>query len=123
MGEIRARSADNKPVELSQTGVEVAVAPEAPPAVTALHANVPNPFNPSTRIAFDLATPGRVTLKIYGVDGRMITALVDEDRPAGRYSRIWNGTDVTGRGVASGTYVVRLVAPDRVETRRITLLK
>jgi hypothetical protein len=122
-GEIRARSATNEKIDLGDALVQDVPADGAPPSVTTLHPNVPNPFNPFTTIAFDLAVPGRVTVKIYGIDGRLVTTLVDESYAPGRYSEVWNGRDDSGRTVASGTYVARMVAPDRTETRRMMLLK
>jgi hypothetical protein len=123
VGEVRARTAQNKVLDLAGgVAVETEV-PEALPAVTTLHAAAPNPFNPATTLAYDLASGGRVSLKIYSIDGRLVRTLVDEPVPAGRYSVVWQGRDDGGRPVASGTYVVRLVAPGRTETRRMMLVK
>ncbi len=76
------------------------------PAVTALHLNVPNPFNPVTEIRFDLAARGAVALRVFDVGGRQVRALVDETRPAGRYRVSWNGLDDAGARVASGIYIL-----------------
>jgi hypothetical protein len=96
---------------------------DAPPAVTALHANVPNPFNPVTEIRFDLAAAGAVALRIYDVGGCQVRALVDETRPAGRYRVTWNGLDTAGKRVASGIYFYRLDAPAFSTSRKMVLLK
>jgi hypothetical protein len=93
------------------------------PAVTALHANVPNPFNPVTEIRFDLAAGGKVALRIYDVGGRQVRALVDETRPAGRYKVSWNGLDAAGQRVASGIYFYRLETPAFTASRKMVLLK
>jgi hypothetical protein len=105
----------------TDTGEEPIV--EAAPAVTALYANVPNPFNPSTRIAFDLASAGRVRLRIYDVAGRLVRTLVDEDRAAGRYTETWTGLDTRGARVTSGVYFYRLDAPSFTATRKMVVLQ
>jgi flagellar hook assembly protein FlgD len=88
-----------------------------------LHPNYPNPFNPSTTVAFGVATEGRVTLKIYSIDGRLVRTLVDEARIPGTYREIWDGTSDRGTRVASGTYITRMVAPDRTQVNRMMLIK
>ena len=95
----------------------------AVPAVTQLHQNVPNPFNPTTRIAFDLATAGLVRLHVYDAAGRLVRTLVDEQRAAGRYTDTWTGVDGSGRRVGSGVYFYRLDAPGYQSTRKMVLLQ
>jgi hypothetical protein len=77
------------------------------PAATRLAQNFPNPFNPSTRIAFDLEAPATVHLRVYDAAGRLVRSLVDEAMPAGRYVKTWDGRDGAGRQVASGIYFYR----------------
>ena len=74
------------------------------PRVTALHPNVPNPFNPTTKIAFDLAHAGPVKLQIFDVAGHVVKTLVDGTTPAGRHEAAWAGLDQAGRRVSSGVY-------------------
>ncbi len=93
------------------------------PAVTALHPNVPNPFNPVTEIRFDLAARGAVALRVFDVGGRQVRALVNEARPAGRYKVSWDGLDDSGARVASGIYFYRLDAPAFSASRKMVLLK
>ncbi len=93
------------------------------PAVTALHPNVPNPFNPVTEIRFDLAIRGPVALRVFDVVGRQVRALVNETRPAGRYRASWNGLDDAGARVASGIYFYRLDTPAFSASRKMVLLK
>ena len=90
---------------------------------THLFQNVPNPFWPDTRIAFELPLAGRAELKIFDVSGRLIRTLVDEKRPAGRHSVRWDGCDETGRAVPSGVYFYSLTAPGVDENRRMILVK
>lgn len=99
------------------------VAERRTPAVSRLHANVPNPFNPMTSIRFDLGVAGSTKLSVYDVSGRPVTTLYAGRLEAGPHRMVWNGTDGKGRGLASGVYIVRLDAPDRTESRRVVLMK
>jgi len=101
------------------TGAETPKAPEA----TYLRQNFPNPFNPTTRIAFGLAAPSNVSLRIYDASGRLVRALVDEQRAAGNYSELWDGRDSNGSAVASGIYFYRLTAGSFTQTRKMALLR
>ncbi len=74
-------------------------------------------------LVFGIAETGPVDLKIYGVDGRLVRTVLSRKLVPGRYSEIWDGTDNRGMQVASGVYFVQLVASDRSESGRITLLK
>ncbi len=74
------------------------------PSVFALNGNYPNPFNPMTTIKFDMPRQAHVKLAVYDIAGRLVKTLVDEVRPAASHSVVWDGTDRTGRRVASGTY-------------------
>lgn len=94
----------------------------APRAVELLQ-NVPNPFNPSTKIVFSIPEAGVVELAVYGVDGRRVRSLVQATREAGRHEVVWDGTDARGVRVASGTYFVHLTAPDVARTLAISLVK
>ncbi len=85
--------------------------------------NWPNPFNPSTTIAFDLPAATSATLSIYDVRGRLVRILLEANLDAGRHSRIWNGIDQEGNGVASGIYFYRLSVSGHTESRRMLLLK
>ena len=93
------------------------------PAATFLSQNWPNPFNPSTTIAFGLRDRGRVSLRIYDAAGRLVASLVDEIRPAGRYEENWDGTDGAGSAAASGVYFYRLHAGAFEATRKMILLR
>jgi hypothetical protein len=84
---------------------------------------VPNPFNPSTRIDYELERPRLVDLSIYDLAGRLVRRLVHGRQDAGMHSTMWNGLDQSGSAVASGVYVYRLVSEDRVEKDKLVLLK
>lgn len=88
-----------------------------------LYQNVPNPFNPDTRIAFDLVGPEHVSLLIYDVAGRRIRTLIDEVLPAGAHSVVWDGRDEAGRQAATGVYFYRFQAGNQIETKKMVMLK
>jgi len=118
---VDARNADNRPVVIGgSAGGEPGV---AVPRATALLANVPNPFNPTTRIPFTLAGDGAVDLAIYTADGRRVRTLAAGVRSAGAYDATWDGVDERGGRVSSGVYFVRLVTRDATLSRPIVLLK
>jgi hypothetical protein len=93
-----------------------------PEAVT-LAQNYPNPFRPSTEIAFTLAESASVTLQVYDVLGRRVATLVDGELPTGTHTVTWDGGDDAGRRVASGTYLYRLETGSQSLSRTMTLLK
>ncbi|MCH9008707.1 T9SS type A sorting domain-containing protein, partial [candidate division KSB1 bacterium] len=85
--------------------------------------NYPNPFNPETIITYHLAADAKVRLTIYNLAGQEITRLVDDEKEAGKYDVIWNGTDKAGKQVASGVYVYRIAAGNFKAVRKLTLLR
>jgi len=89
-----------------------------------LYQNQPNPFNPSTRIRFDLLASAPVRLVIVDARGRLVRVLLDSPLPAGQdYVVDWDGTDRFQRPVRSGTYFYRLEAPGQTEIHKMTLLR
>jgi flagellar hook assembly protein FlgD len=96
--------------------------PEVPVLVPQLAQNTPNPVRSSTRIAFTVATPGRVDLTVFDTSGRSVARLMDEHRPAGQYEVAWNGRDNAGRRVAAGVYHYVLRTPEQTLRRKMVLL-
>jgi len=94
-----------------------------PPAHVTLEQNTPNPFNPTTSIAFSLPERMEVDLTIFDVKGRRVIALVQGAMPAGRTEIQWNGRDAAGRAVSSGIYFYRLRSGSNVQTKKMVLLK
>ena len=66
--------------------------------------NWPNPFNPATTIKFSVPRSGHVSLKVYNVRGELVRTLVDESRASGEHVIEWDGSDNSGKAVASGVY-------------------
>ncbi|MCD4828027.1 MAG: T9SS type A sorting domain-containing protein [Candidatus Cloacimonetes bacterium] len=95
----------------------------APGLITELRGNHPNPFNPTTTISYSVATPQRVSLKVYNVRGQLVRTLQSQPVEAGEHSVLWRGDDDHGRPVATGLYFVRLQAGSHSFTRKMLLLK
>jgi hypothetical protein len=94
------------------------------PNAFALHQNVPNPFNPTTTIRFDVpAAGGRVTLQVYDVSGRLVRTLVNGPVAGGQKSVTWDGLNEAGNPLATGLYLYRLKGPGFEQTRKMVLLK
>jgi hypothetical protein len=90
----------------------------------ALDQNVPNPFNPTTTIKYEIKTAGPVSLKIYNVAGQLVKTLVDGQRNAGQvYEAQWNGLNDAGQSVSSGVYFYKLVSTNFTQTKKMVLLK
>jgi subtilisin family serine protease len=98
----------------------VAVTPV--PERSALHQNVPNPFNPSTTIHFDLVTATAVDLLIYDVSGRLVRTLVNYRMPRGEHQFEWDGLNDRGVRVTAGVYFYRLVTSEFRVSKKMTFL-
>lgn len=81
----------------------------------------PNPFGRATTVAYELAHPAAVTLRICDVQGRLVRTLLDGAWQGARIHHAeWDGRDETGARVAAGTYLYVLRAGDQRATRRVT---
>jgi len=86
--------------------------------------NYPNPFNPSTTIAYQLNSSSTVKLTVYNVLGQKIRTLVSDKRQeASNYSVQWDSLDDTGCKVTSGIYMYRLESDNQIQTKKMVLLK
>ena len=88
------------------------------PSTFDLRQNYPNPFNPSTVISYQLTVDSKVSLKIFDILGNEVAVLVQEEQKFGSYEVKFNAT-----GLASGTYIYRLIAGDFVSTKKMIVLK
>ncbi len=95
-----------------------------PPAPVAwLEQNVPNPFNPSTRIRFGIGEDAHLTISIYDVSGALVTTLADAAYPAGRHEIVWDGRTAAGSPASSGVYFCRLKTGRAAVDRKLVLLR
>jgi hypothetical protein len=91
-----------------------------------LFANYPNPFNPETRIRYNLPADQstyRVIIKIYNVLGELIITLRDENQQPGMYQLTWDGRNSAGQVVPSGVYFLTLEAGKFKATQKMLLVK
>lgn len=89
------------------------------PGLFALQQNFPNPFNPTTTIAYHLPQKGTVKLTVYDIAGRTVSTLVDENQNAGTHS-----VKFSGEGFPSGIYFYTLaVNGNRIDSKKMTLVK
>jgi Secretion system C-terminal sorting domain len=91
------------------------------PTKLTLHQNHPNPFNPITRIDFDLPESDYVKLEVYNILGRKVTTLIDDYLDAGNYKVEWNTAQ--HHNIASGIYFYTIQAGNFVESKKMILLK
>ena len=93
------------------------------PEEFALHGNYPNPFNPGTRIQFDLPEPAQVQVQVVDLLGREVMVVPAQEMEAGANRSL----ELNATSLASGTYLYRLIASGaenrHVRTGRMTLIK
>lgn len=104
----------NVSVPSVSTATETAAVPER----FVLHANYPNPFNPTTTIRFDLDAPGFTRLTIYNLLGQAVATLVAEPLTAGVYDMVFDAS-----GLPSGPYLYRLTSGGHAQQRMLMVIK
>ncbi len=102
---------------------QTAVQPDLALPLIQLAPAAPNPFNPRTTLRFTLARSARARLSIYDLAGRLVKTLVDGQQATGDHAVTWDGCDTSGRAVATGAYVVRLVAERQETSELMTLVR
>jgi hypothetical protein len=83
----------------------------------------PNPSTGKFMFRYQLANPGRSTVKVYNTLGQVVKTLVDQDQQSGIHSVNWDGKDDQGRQAAAGVYVYRIHANGYDDTKRLVILK
>ncbi|MGH1363597.1 MAG: choice-of-anchor B family protein [Calditrichia bacterium] len=119
------------PVELTIGGVVGIDLEPLFPTKFVLSENYPNPFNPTTRITYQLPVRASVDIAIYNLLGQKIRTLASGIQPSGRYELEWDGRDESGYQVASSVYFYRMVAINPAEnagaiftdTRKMVLMR
>jgi len=94
-----------------------AIAPVLPTEF-AMRQNYPNPFNPTTIVEFDLPKDSHVKLELYNVLGQRVMSVLDENRAAGTQR-----VQIDASKLATGVYLYRLAAGDKVFMKKMTLIK
>jgi len=88
-----------------------------------LYPNAPNPFNPSTTIHFSLPKKSDAEIIIYNALGQQVKRMIKHDCSAGHHAVIWDGTNNRCMKLASGIYIYKLKASEKVAVRKMILLK
>jgi len=83
-----------------------------------LSQNFPNPFNPVTKITFNIPRPGFVNLKVFDISGKEIALLINEVKSGGQHS-----VDFDATAFSSGTYFYRIETGDFTMTKRMMVIK
>ena len=78
----------------------------------------PNPFNPTTTISFSIPSYEFVSIKVYDLNGRLVTTLLEENLNPGRHNLTWSGKDYS-----SGQYFVKMQSENYSKTEIVTLVK
>jgi Concanavalin A-like lectin/glucanases superfamily/FlgD Ig-like domain len=111
LDDARIYSRTLSPAEVSAlfngTTLGVSPAPAPSPSVD-LAPVLPNPSRGPTHVAFTLAQPSLVHLRVYDVLGREVRELIDGSQGAGAHQVTWDGTDNAGARVGGGVYFYRL---------------
>lgn len=80
--------------------------------------NYPNPFNPTTKINYELPISNSVSLKVFDMLGKEVASLVNEKQVAGKYTVEFNASSLP-----SGTYFYKIVAGDFIKVKKMILVK
>ena len=84
--------------------------------------NYPNPFNSETHIAYSLEKPGLVQVTIYNQLGQLVRRLIDELKPPGGHTVLWDGRNDGGLSLGAGVYLYQLRTNTFVQTKKLILL-
>ena len=90
--------------------------------VTFALSNFPNPFNPTTTIAFSIQNDSNVEISVFNIKGQKIKTLVNSSFTKGSHSIIWNGDNNLGKPVSSGVYMYKLVVDGDTEAVKKCIL-
>ncbi|MBT4482818.1 MAG: T9SS type A sorting domain-containing protein [Candidatus Latescibacteria bacterium] len=85
--------------------------------------NHPNPFNAITTITFELPKASNVSISVYSISGQLVKTIAEKRFPAGKNNVVWNSTSDTGRKLASGLYIYRIIAGSSVASGKMLLLR
>jgi lysophospholipase L1-like esterase len=109
---------ENNTVAVDAGGRQIAL-----PARYTISRAFPNPFNPQTSVIYVVPVAGPVSVVIYDMMGRFVRTLVDGSVAPGEYKVNWDGRSSDGVYVASGMYIIRMVAGDFQTSRTALFVK
>ena len=93
------------------------------PAKFAVHENYPNPFNPTTNISFDLVEHSPTEVTVWNMLGQKVATLYSGELPAGRHTLTFEARSENGNMLPSGVYIYKVAAGNKVDTKKMMLLK
>jgi len=93
------------------------------PNVFVLHQNFPNPFNPETKIRFQLPRPEHVKLRIFNISGQKVKTIVDDIYRAGYHSVIWDGKSTNANQVSNGIYMYQIIAGEFRDVKKMVVIR
>ncbi len=111
------------PVAMPGMGVGGLTVPDTGPGPGSTLACHPNPFNPSLTLRYSTECRARVVMDVYGVSGRSVIRLVDQDQLPGVHETVWDGLDARGVKVSSGVYFVRMTVGTKSSTSKIVMAR
>jgi len=99
--------------------------PDTPvvPLSTSLKSAYPNPFNPTTNIAYDIVNPSNVLIEIYNFKGQKVRTLVNSFHNQGQFSVVWDGKDSNNTTCSTGVYFYKMTAGKYLKTKKIVMMK
>lgn len=114
---------DVNKIDLKAGEYDVVAARKAIPTKFALGQNIPNPFNASTVVNYDVPEKTQVRVEVFDLSGHKVRTLVNGVQTPGYKSVIWDGNDDSGAPVTSGVYFYRMNTASFSETKRMILSK
>jgi flagellar hook assembly protein FlgD len=85
--------------------------------------NYPNPFNPTTSFYIDVPASGKLTVKIFDVNGRMVQELINTYVNAGRVQSQWSGKNAFGMLSPTGIYFLHVETATNYQVQKLALVK
>jgi len=78
----------------------------------------PNPFNPTVKFDFSLPSLDKVGINVYDINGMHVETLMNEIKPAGYYSVVWNASSEP-----TGMYFIQFSSKGVIKTMKVILIK
>lgn len=114
---------DVTPGDFIERYPETAVEVDPAPGEFRLSQNHPNPFNPVTTIRYTLPSAGKVQINVFNLQGVEVVTLIDGEKSTGMHQVVWHGKNRLGKDVGLGVYFYRLKHRERVEIKRMLLVR
>jgi hypothetical protein len=83
-----------------------------------LSKNYPNPFNSTTKVNYTLDRSGEIVIQLFNINGQQVKLIEKAYKSAGTYE-----IEINVSQLNSGVYLYQLITRDRVETKKLVLLK